>query len=114
MEYSKGNQALSNERHYFRPNSIKFILLEDELKRRNIKYIKRYTSKLRPSIAYSFFEKDILTVNSILEDIEKKSGKIDEMRRLARKTALPKAKQKRIAIGLILCVFSIVALIMIL
>ena len=110
VEESEDNKIVSNERYYMSPNSIGTLSFEKELIKKKIIYIKNSVSILEPYIAYSFFEKDIQIVNSILDEIEKKSYENGRRKKFVKKKLSSKARQKRIAIGLLLIILLFIIL----
>jgi hypothetical protein len=114
VEESEDNKIVSNERYYMSPNSIGTLSFEKELIKNKIRYIKNSVSILEPYIAYSFFEKDIQIVNIILDEIEKKSYENGRRKKFVKKKLSSKARQKRIAIGLLLIILLFILLSLIL
>jgi Mg2+ and Co2+ transporter CorA len=112
IEKSEYNQVVSNHRYFFSPSSIETLLLERELDKRKIEYIKNDVSTRSASIAYSFFEKDIDSVDSILNQIGKESNEYEKRKEKKNKKqkVSPKIKQKRIAIGLLLGLLIFIAI----
>jgi len=69
MNKIDNNQLVSNKRYCFDTFSMDPLLLEKELVKHNIRFIKNYVSTRQSSVVYSFFEKDIEFVNSVLIEI---------------------------------------------
>jgi hypothetical protein len=110
------NQAVSNQRYFFSPSSPTTLKFERKLNKRKIQYLKNQVSILTSDIAYSFFEKDIEIVNSIFDEIEKESNEYEKRNkdRKKRQKVSPKARQKRIAFGLLLVLLTFIIISLIL
>ena len=110
VEESEENKIVSNQRYYMSPDSIETLSFEKELIKNEIRFIKNSVSILEPYIAYSFFEKDIQVVNLILDAIEQKTYANGKRKKIVKKKVSSKARQKRIAIGLLLIILLFILL----
>jgi isochorismate hydrolase len=104
---TENDLRISNKRYFFSPFSIGPLLLEKELVAHNIKFTKNYVSTRQVSVVYTFFEKDIEFVDSVLNKIGKKSIDYDEKQRKKKKLT-PESRQKKIAIYILILIFIVV------
>ena len=110
------NQSVSNHRCYFSQGSLEAIKFERELDKRKIQYIKNDVSIRISYVAYSFFEKDIEVVSSILDKFDKENNEYEQRKkdRKKRQKISPKTRQNRIAMGLVLVLLTFILISLIL
>lgn len=110
------NQSVSNHRCYFSQGSLEALKFERELDKRKIQYIKNDVSIRISYVAYSFFEKDLEEVGSILDKFEKENNAYKQQKKDRKKKQIisPKTRQKRIAIGLLLVLLTFILISLIL
>lgn len=109
MNKTNKDLRISNKRYYLSAFSMDSLLLEKELKAHNIKFTKYY--HWQTSVVYSFFEKDIEFVDSVLEKMGEDSIKYYEKKQKTttrRKKITIESKQKKIAEYLIILIIIII------
>jgi hypothetical protein len=75
MKEIKKNNLLSDNQYLFVPLSKSMVLFEDELILHDIHFIMETISITKPQIKFTFFEKDIELVDTILHRIEQEALK---------------------------------------
>jgi hypothetical protein len=108
MNKIDNNQLVSNKRYCFDTFSMDPLLLEKELVKHNIRFIKNYVSTRQSSVVYSFFEKDIEFVNSVLSEIEKDSLESEDKKITKMKKKTPEVMQKKIAISILVIILIVI------
>ena len=112
MDKTNNDFRISNRRYYFSPFSIGNLLLERELYLNNIEFTKNYVSTRQLSVVYTFFEKDIDFVDSVLAKIEKDSIEYEEKHKKIKKQKklTSEEKQKKIAVFILILISIIISL----
>jgi hypothetical protein len=120
MKEIKDIESVSNERFYLAPHEHSTLLFEKELSKNNINFHKDDTFFLGPSVVYSFFERDLATVNLIFDKIQKDEFKQEEtikQRKKKKKIAKRKTleyRQKQISVWILILIGIIIISILIL
>ena len=78
MKELKKNNLLSNNQYLFVPFSKSMVLFENELILNDIHFIMEPVSVTKPQIKFTFYEKDIELVDTILNRIEQESLKQED------------------------------------
>ena len=110
MKGLKNDNSGTNNRYSFNPFSTSMILFEDELILNNIHFIMETISKPRPSVKFTFKEKDIELVDKILSKVELEASKQEVNSTVTgeQKTSSPAGQQRKIVLSVSISILIII------